>query len=109
MKLWGTIWDWNYSGAVVQEREVLDTIPEGAMPKASPASLRQRVIIKVNRRTGGAGDTTTYSIIKMKNGNHIPFIEKPVMTLSVLTEPGADLEKGFDAVPFGPEQSHSRI
>eukprot|EP00978_Attheya_sp_CCMP212_P020119 scaffold57218_cov40-Attheya_sp.AAC.1 len=67
------------------------------------------VIIKVNRRTGGAGDTTTYSIIKMKNGNHIPFIEKPVTTLSVLTEPGADLEKGFDAVPFGPEQSNSRI
>lgn len=94
--------------AVDREREVLDTIPEGAMPRASPASLRQRVIIKVRRKTGGGGDTA-YSIIKMQNGNLIPFIEKPVTTLSVLTEPGADLEKGFTAVPFGPEQSHSRI
>jgi hypothetical protein len=72
-------------------------IPEGTgIPKASPTFLKQRKIIKV-RRTNEEGGIT-YSLIRLKNGFSIPFFEKPVTTLSILTEPGADLEEGFDTL-----------
>ena len=83
-----------YDCAVVRNR---DMIPEGTgIPKASPTFLKPRKIIKV-RRTNEEGGIT-YSLIRLKNGFSIPFFEKPVTTLSILTEPGADLEEGFDTL-----------
>jgi hypothetical protein len=104
------------NGRVVSERRdssLLIETPFG-IPQASPASLKQRAMVKVIRKKGVGEECAgvKYSIIKTRNGSSIPFIRKAIKTVSFSVDQEDNSISEIQYLSTNPTRSetmHSRL